>query len=287
MTEHTSVGERKRMVEPDHSGLSVLQQCILLGLARSSFYYKPVGESEFNLMIMRIMDEIHLDYPYCGVRRIMAELQRRGYGVGEKRVQRLMKLMGIEAMCPKPKTTIAAPEHKKYPYLLRGLDIVRPNQVWEMDITYIPMRHGFMYLAAIIDVFSRRIMGWGLSNTMEAEWCAEIAMDAFLRYGRPEIFNTDQGSQFTSEVFITTLVGEDFDNPKLKISMDGRGRATDDIYIERFWRSIKYEDIYLNAYEDGVELWHGIDNYIRIYNTKRLHQSLDYQTPDEVYKKVS
>lgn len=238
-------------------------------------------------MIMRIMDEIHLDYPYYGVRRIMAELQRRGYGVGEKRVQRLMKLMGIEAMYPKPKTTVAAPEHKKYPYLLRGLDIVRPKQVWEMDITYIPMRHGFMYLAAIIDVFSRRIMGWGLSNTMEAEWCAEIAEEAFLRHGRPEIFNTDQGSQFTSEVFITTLVGEDLDNPKLKISMDGRGRATDDIYIERFWRSIKYDDIYLNAYEDGVELWYGIDNYIRIYNTKRLHQSLDYQTPDEVYKKVS
>ena len=216
----------------------------------------------------------------------MAELQRRGYGVGEKRVQRLMKLMGIEAMYPKPKTTVAAPEHKKYPYLLRGLDIVRPNQVWEMDITYIPMRHGFMYLAAIIDVFSRRIMGWGLSNTMEAEWCAEIAEEAFLRHGRPEIFNTDQGSQFTSEVFITTLVGEELDNQKLKISMDGRGRATDDIYIERFWHSIKYDDIYLNAYEDGVELWHGIDNYIRIYNTKRLHQSLDYQTPDEVYKKV-
>lgn len=141
---------------------------------------------------MRIMDEIYLDYPYYGVRRIMAELQRRGYGVGEKRVQRLMKLMGIEAMYPKPKTTVAAPEHKKYPYLLRGLDIVRPNQVWEMDITYIPMRHGFMYLAAIIDVFSRRIMGWGLSNTMEAEWCAEIAEDAFLRHVRPEIFNTDQ-----------------------------------------------------------------------------------------------
>lgn len=147
------------MVEPDHSGLSVLQQCILLGLSRSSFYYKPVGESKFNLMIMRTMDEIHLDYPYYGVRRIMAELQRRGYGVGKKRVQRLMKLMGVEAMCPKPKTTVSAPEHKKYPYLLRGLDIVRPNQVWEMDITYIPMRHGFMYLAAIIDVFSRRIMG--------------------------------------------------------------------------------------------------------------------------------
>jgi putative transposase len=160
-------------------------------------------------------------------------------------------------------------------------------RIGQLDITYIPMRQGFMYLAAIIDVFSRRIMGWGLSNTMEAEWCAEIAEEAFLRHGRSEIFNTDQGSQFTSEVFITTLVGEDFDNPKLKISMDGRGRATDDIYIERFWRSIKYDDIYLNAYEDGVELWHGIDNYIRIYNTKRLHQSLDYQTPDEVYKKAS
>jgi putative transposase len=218
---------------------------------------------------------------------MVAELQRRCYAVNKKRVQRLMRLMGVEALYPKPKTTIAAPEHRKYPYLLRGLDIVRPNQVWEMDITYIPMRHGFMYLAAIIDVFSRRILGWGLSNTMEAEWCAEIAEDAFQSYGRPEIFNTDQGSQFTSDVFIKTLVGEDAENPKLKISMDGRGRATDDIYIERFWRSIKYEDIYLNAYEDGQTLWRGIDSYISSYNSERLHQSLGYQTPESVYKKAS
>ena len=184
-------------------------------------------------------------------------------------------------------TTVSAPEHKKYPYLLRGLTIDHPNQVWEMDITYIPMRHGFMYLAAIIDVFSRCIMGWGLSNTMEAEWCAEIAGEAFQLHGRPEIFNTDQGSQFTSEVFTKTLIGEDADNPKLEISMDGRGRATDDIYIERFWRSIKYENIYLNAYETGVDLYEGVNNYINFYNYSRPHKSIGYQTPEYFYQKAS
>lgn len=275
------------MVDPSNEDLSVLQQCILLGLARSSFYYKPVGESEYNLGIMRTIDEIYLECPFYGVKRMDAELRRLGYPVNAKRVRRLMRLMGVEALYPHPRTTVAAPENKKYPYLLRGLAIDHPNQVWEMDITYIPMRHGFMYLAAIIDVYSRRIVGWGLSNTMEAEWCAEIAEEAFLRHGRPEIFNTDQGRQFTSEVFIRTLVGEDTANPKIRVSMDGRGRATDDIYIERFWRSIKYENIYLNAYEDGLELWHGIDGYIRFYNTKRPHQSLDYETPEKVYKQVA
>ena len=275
------------MVNPSNEDLSVLQQCILLGLARSSFYYKPVGESEYNLEIMRTIDEIYLECPFYGVKRMAAELRRREYPVNVKRVRRLMRLMGVEALYPHPRTTVAAPENKKYPYLLRGLAIDHPNQVWEMDITYIPMRHGFMYLAAIIDVYSRRIVGWGLSNTMEAEWCAEIAEEAFLRHGRPEIFNTDQGRQFTSEVFIRTLVGEDTANPKIRVSMDGRGRATDDIYIERFWRSIKYENIYLNAYEDGLELWHGIDGYIRFYNTKRPHQSLDYETPEKVYKQVA
>ena len=275
------------MVEPNDPELIVLQQCILLGLARSSFYYKPVGESEYNLKIMRTIDEIYLECPFYGVKRMAAELRGRGYPVNVKRVRRLMRLMGIEAIYPHPRTTIAAPENKKYPYLLRGLEIDHPNQVWEMDITYIPMRHGFMYLAAIIDVYSRRIVGWGLSNTMEAEWCAEITEEAFLQHGRPEIFNTDQGSQFTSEVFIRTLVGDDADNPRIRVSMDGRGRATDDIYIERFWRSIKYENIYLNAYEDGLELWRGIDSYIRFYNTKRPHQSLDYETPEKVYKQVA
>lgn len=215
------------MVDPSDPKLSILQQCILLGLARSSFYYKPVGESEYNLEIMRTIDEIYLECPFYGVKRMVAELRRRGYPVNVKRVRRLMRLMGIEPLYPHPRTTVAAPENKKYPYLLRGLAIDHPNQVWGMDITYIPMRHGFMYLAAIIDVFSRRIMGWGLSNTMEAEWCAEIAEEAF-RHGRPEIFNTDQGSQFTSEVFIRTLVGDDADNPRIRVSMDGRGRATDD-----------------------------------------------------------
>lgn len=287
MSEHKSVGERKLMVEPGHSKLSILQQCILLGISKSSFYYRPVGESEFNLTIMRIMDETHMGYPFYGVERMVAELRIRGYHVGKKRVRRLMHLMRIEAIFPHPRTTVSAPEHKKYPYLLRGLTIDHPNQVWEMDITYIPMRKGFMYLAAIIDVFSRRIMGWGLSNTMEAEWCAEIAEEAFRLHGRPEIFNTDQGSQFTSEAFTKTLIGEDADNPKLKISMDGRGRATDDIYIERFWRSIKYENIYLNAYETGVDLYEGVNNYINFYNYSRPHKSIGYQTPECFYQKAS
>lgn len=287
MSKHKSVGERKLMVEPEHPKLSILQQCLLLSVSKSSFYYRPVGENELNLTIMRIMDEIHMDYPFYGVERMVAELRSRGFHVGKKRVRRLMHLMRIEAIFPHPRTTVSAPEHKKYPYLLRGLTIDHPNQVWEMDITYIPMRHGFMYLAAIIDVFSRCIMGWGLSNTMEAEWCAEIAGEAFQLHGRPEIFNTDQGSQFTSEVFTKTLIGEDADNPKLKISMDGRGRATDDIYIERFWRSIKYENIYLHAYETGLDLYEGISKYIKYYNTQRPHQGIDYQTPECIYQKAS
>lgn len=279
--------DRKSLVEKSHPRLSVQQQCILLCISKSNYYYKPVGESEQNLEVMREIDKVHFECPFYGVKRMKAELQNRGFSVGEKLVRRLMRMMGIETIYPRPKTSIAAPEHVKYPYLLRGLQVTEINQVWEMDITYIPMRHGFMYLSAIIDVFSRRIMGWGLSNTMEAEWCAGIVDEAFKRYGRPEIFNTDQGCQFTSEVFISTLQKGDDDTHKIKISMDGRGRATDDIYIERFWRSIKYEDLYVKAYENGESLYDGINSYMMFYNGKRLHESLDYQTPDNIYHKVS
>lgn len=287
MTKFTSVEDRRHLVETGNPKLSIVQQCMLLNISRSSFYYKPACENEFNLEIMRTMDEIYLECPFYGSRRMVVELGRRGYDVGRKLVRRLMRLMGIEALYPHPKTTVAASEHKKYPYLLRNLNVDHRNQVWEMDITYVPMRHGFMYLAAVIDVYSRRIMGWGVSNTMEAEWCAEIAAEAFERHGRPEIFNTDQGSQFTSDVFIETLVGDNPQDPKLRISMDGRGRATDDIYIERFWRSIKYENIYLNAYETGMDLYRGIDGYIQFYNTQRPHQSIGNQTPEKFYQEAA
>ena len=259
----------------------------------------PVGHQQVELLLQaswreRIQSDNHADYgrdthgmPLLWSGTYGGRASDPRVSCREKRVRRLMHLMRIEALFPHPRTTVSAPEHKKYPYLLRGLTIDHPNQVWEMDITYIPMRKGFMYLAAIIDVFSRRIMGWGLSNTMEAEWCAEIAEEAFRLHGRPEIFNTDQGSQFTSEVFTKTLIGEDADNPKLEISMDGRGRATDDIYIERFWRSIKYENIYLNAYETGVDLYEGVKNYINFYNYSRPHKSIGYQTPEYFYQKAS
>lgn len=287
MTKFTSVEDRRHLVETGNPKLSIVQQCMLLNISRSSFYYKPACENEFNLEIMRTMDEIYLECPFYGSRRMVVELGRRGYDVGRKLVRRLMRLMGIEALYPHPKTTVSAPNHKKYPYLLRNLEVDHRNQVWEMDITYVPMRHGFMYLAAVIDVYSRRIMGWGVSNTMEAEWCAEIAAEAFERHGRPEIFNTDQGSQFTSDVFIGTLVGDNPQEPKLRISMDGRGRATDDIYIERFWRSIKYENIYLNAYETGMDLYRGIEGYIQFYNTQRPHQSIGNQTPEKFYQEAA
>ncbi|MCQ2284151.1 MAG: IS3 family transposase [Bacteroidales bacterium] len=227
---------------------------------------------------MRIVDEIYLESPFYGSRRMVVELGRRGYDVGRKLVRRLMRLMGIEALYPHPKTTVSAPEHKKYPYLLRNLKVDHRNQVWEMDITYVPMRHGFMYLAAVIDVYSRRIMGWGLSNTMEAEWCAEIAAEAFERHGRPEIFNTDQGSQYTSGLW-TEACGKE-----IKVSMDGRGRAKDNIWIERFWRTIKREYIYLNPCDNATELRKGIEWFMKYYNTERHHQGVDNEIPYRKYE---
>jgi len=268
------------MIEKTDKKLSLALQCTLLSISRSGFYYKHCGESQFNLEVMKEIDKIHSDYSFYGFRRIRNELRNRNIKVGKKLVIRLMKLMCIDVTYPKPNTSQPNPDNKIYPYLLRGLKIDKCNQVWEMDITYISMKHGFMYLAAIIDVNSRFVLKWDISNTMEASWCKEIVEKAINTYGSPEIFNTDQGSQFTSNIFTGYLLENN-----VKVSMDGRGRATDNIYIERLWRSVKQENIYLNAYENGQELYTGLKNYFDFYNNKRGHQSLDYKTPAELYEK--
>lgn len=271
--------KRRLMVEPEYDGLSVVKQCELLSLNRSGFYYEPILESVENLTIMRWLDEQYFKTPYYGVLRLTALLSKTGYIANEKKVRRLMKLVGWQTLYQSPRTTISDKASYKYPYLLRELKIKHRNQVWEIDITYLPMAKGFMYLFAIIDVFTRFIVGWSISNSMTAEWCASITKEAIKTHGKPNIINSDQGSQFTSEVHIGLLK-----NNQIEISMDGKGRAIDNIYIERFWRSIKYEDIYLKSYEDGLSLFKGVSNYIRFYNTERLHQSLDYETPEVLYK---
>lgn len=273
-----SSDQRKEMVDPSCSLMSVSAQCRLLSLNKSSFYYIPTGESEENLSIMRKLDEQYFTTPFYGALRLTAILILSGYKVNIKRVRRLMKIVNWQTIYREPHTTISDKTHYKYPYLLRGLKIERCNQVWAMDITYIPMKTGFMYLTAIIDLHSRYVVHWSLSNSMSAEWCSEVLTEAIKKHGVPEIFNTDQGSQFTSEVFINTLI----DNG-IKISMDGKGRALDNIFIERLWRSVKYENIYLNVYENGLLLWEGLEKYFQFYNHQRLHQSLDYHTPKERY----
>ena len=270
--------QRKGMIDPCCPFLSISTQCQLLTLARSSFYYIPSGESEENLAIMRQLDEQYFSTPFYGVLRLTALLILAGFKVNKKRVRRLMRLMNWQTIYREPHTTISDKTHYKYPYLLRGLKIDRCNQVWAMDITYIPMKTGFMYLTAIIDLHSRYVVQWSLSNTMSAEWCTEVLQEAIKNHGIPEIFNTDQGSQFTSEVFIKTLIDKG-----IKISMDGKGRALDNIFIERLWRSVKYENVYLNVYENGLSLWKGLDKYFQFYNHERLHQSLNYHTPKQKY----
>jgi putative transposase len=273
-----SSSERKAMVDKTTVGLSICSQCELLSVTKSSFYYEPVGESAENLKIMHLLDEQYFKTPYYGALRLTALLCVLGYKVNVKRVRRLMKQINWQTIYKEPKTTNSEKTHYKYPYLLRGIDIQRNNQVWAMDITYIPMRKGFMYLTAIIDLHSRYVIHWSISNTMSAEWCTEVLKEAIQMHGTPEIFNTDQGSQFTSEVFINTLKKNN-----IQISMDGKGRALDNIFIERLWRSVKYEDVYLNVYENGLSLWQGMDKYFKFYNNERLHQSLDYKTPMQMY----
>lgn len=265
------------MIEPKNPNLPIYRQCELVGLIRSSYYYEPVQESEYNLELMRWIDEQYTKAPFYGTRRMTAWLRRQGYEVNRKRVQRLMKLMGIEALYPRKRLSLSSEQSKKYPYLLRGLGIKRPDQVWSTDITYIRMRRGFLYLVAIVDWYSRYVLSWELSNTLEREFCIE-ALERALRDSKPEVFNSDQGSQFTSREFTGILEGEG-----IQISMDGRGRVFDNIFIERLWRTLKYEEVYIHCYETVKEARENLDRYFRFYNTERLHASLGYRTPKEIY----
>lgn len=264
--------------------ISVNRQCNLLQIHRSGLYYAPVPESDDNLDLMRRMDEQYFKTPFYGIRRITAWLRKQGRLVNRKRVKRLMGLMGWQTIYRKRNTSKPNKQHRVYPYLLRDLVIDRANQVWAIDITYVPMRKGFMYLCAIIDVHTRYVVNWGISNTMTAEWCRQLVEEAIEIHGQPEIINSDQGSQFTSYEYISLLTERDC---PIAVSMDGKGRAIDNIFIERLWKSVKYECVYLNAYEDGVKLYEGLQQYFRFYNTERLHQSLDYNTPESLYRQVA
>jgi putative transposase len=273
-----SAERRKAMVEPDHPDLSITRQCQLLSAARSSYYRAPAGESEMNLALMRFIDAQFLETPWYGSRQMARHLRRHGWGVGRKRVRRLMRKMGLVPIYQRPRTSVPHPEHRVYPYLLRDLAIEQPNQVWCADVTYIPMRRGFLYLVAIMDWASRKVLAWRLSNTMDAEFCVAGLEEALARYGSPAIFNTDQGSQFTSLAFTDVLRAAG-----VRISMDGRGRWLDNVFIERLWRSLKYECVYLNAFETGSEARAGIGCWIDYYNAERPHSALDGLTPDEAY----
>jgi putative transposase len=265
--------ERVTMIARDRADLSVRRQCALLGLARSGVYREPAAPDAEELALMRWIDEQHLATPFYGSRRMTAGLRQAGHQVNRKRVQRLMRLMGLEALGPKPKTSRPSAQHRIYPYLLRGLTIDRPNQVWATDITYIPMARGFLYLVAVIDWYSRYVLAWRLSNTMDTSFCLDALEDA-LRKGRPEIFNTDQGAQFTSTAFTDKL-----ETAGVRISMDGCGRWLDNVFVERLWRSLKYEEVHLKAYANGLEARIGIGQWVRFYNERRPHQALGYKTP--------
>jgi putative transposase len=267
------------MVEKDHPGLSITRQCELLTISRSSFYYTPRGEDPWNLELMRLIDAQFLETPWYGARQMARHLCRQGHPVGRKRIRRLMQLMGLVPIYCKPRTSAPHPEHKVYPYLLRDLAIERPNQVWCADVTYIPLRRGFLYLVAIMDWASRAVLAWRLSNTMDTSFCVSALEEALAKFGTPEIFNTDQGSQFTSAAFTGVLT-----TAGIRISMDGRGRWMDNVFIERLWRSLKYEDIYLKGYADGREARAGIESWVRFYNHQRPHQALENRMPMAVWR---
>jgi putative transposase len=266
------------LIEIGHPALSVRRQCELLGLNRSGLYYEPAGETPEDLRLMRLIDEQYTARPFYGSRRMTEWLTQRGEEVNRKRVQRLMRVMGLEAIYPRPRLSTAGKGHKVYPYLLRGVRVERPDQVWSTDITYVPMTGGFMYLAAVIDWFSRYVVAWRLSNTLDGAFCLEMLEEA-LRGGRPEVFNTDQGVQFTAEAFTGRL-----EAAGVAVSMDGRGRALDNVFVERLWRTVKYEDIYLRCYDTVPDLHRGLARYFAFYNDERLHQSLGYRTPAAVYR---
>lgn len=270
------------MVRADHPRLSIGKQCSLLGISRSAWYRPQSPENGYNLELMRVMDELFLQMPYLGSRQMRSRLRRLGHtDVGRKRIRRLMRVMGLRAVYKRPRTSVPHPEHPVFPYLLRGMNISRPNQVWCADITYIPMRRGFLYLVAVMDWYSRKVLAWRLSNTLESDFCVAALEDAFVCYGTPEICNTDQGCQFTSIGFVALL-----QEKGVAISMDGKGCWRDNIMVERLWRSLKYENIYLYAYETGSEARNGIGTWIDDYNQNRGHSSLADYTPNEVYKGI-
>ena len=274
-----STTQKRQKVVRAHPRLSLKEQCNILSIHRSGLYYKPKGESLLNLRLMAAIDRQFIEHPYYGVERMTDYLNMDlGYGVNIKRVRRLYKLMNLRTIYAKPKTTKRNKEHAVYPYLLKGVKIKRPNQVWQTDITYIPMFRGFMYMAAIIDVYSRKVLNWSISNSMTAEWVKELLEDTIRMYGAPEIHNSDQGSQYTSQDYIDVLKEHE-----IKISMDSKGRALDNVYIERFWRSIKQEKIYLNPPNGGLELYQMVKEYIQFYNEKRRHTEIGKMPPDQKY----
>ena len=266
------------MIEPAHAGLSIARQCRLVSISRSVYYGPVRGESPLNLALMRLIDEQFLETPWYGSRQMARHLRRQGHIVGRKRVRRLMAKMGLAAVYQRPRTTVPHPEHKVWPYLLRNVTIDRPDQVWCADITYIPMRRGLLYLVAVMDWATRKVLAWRLSNTMDADFCIEALEEALSRHGRPGIFNTDQGSQFTSPRFTEIL-----QDAGIRISMDGRGRWMDNVFIERLWRSVKYECVYLHAFETGSEARVGIGRWMSYYNAERPHSALGGRTPDEAH----
>lgn len=277
-----SHSERLSLVNSAKTELSIMQQCNLLSVNRSSFYYEPSIESAENMAIMKFLDSQYYKTPFYGQLKLTAELRRMGYCINVKRVRRLMELVHWQTIYRAPRTTYSDKTSYKYPYLLKNLEVTHCNQVWATDITYIPMEKGFMYLTAVIDLFSRKVLSWSISNTMSTEWCIKVVEQAIERYGKPEIFNTDQGVQYTSEAFTEMLTTN-----HIKISMDGKGRAIDNIFVERLWRTVKYENIYLNVYKDGLSLYKGLETYFGFYNQERTHQSLEYKTPNEVFKLVA
>jgi len=272
-----SLEQRRQWIQPQHLRLSVRRQCQLLGLTRSSYYYPPTLESAENLAYMRLLDEEYTRHPFYGVPRMTWWLRELGYVVGPKRVRRLLRLMGLMAIYPKPHLSLNPLEHRRFPYLLRGVNIERPNQVWSTDITYIRLREGFVYLAAVIDWFSRYVLAWELSTTLESDFCVEVVQRA-LRTQRPEIFNTDQGVQFTCAAFQDPLLAAG-----VKLSMDGRGRVFDNIFVERLWRSVKYEEVFLYDYQDVGQSRRGLGRYFPFYNCERPHESLGNRKPHDVY----
>lgn len=273
-----SLESRRLLMEPDHPDLSIARQCELLAMSRSGYYYEPVPESAENLALMRLIDEQYLKTPFYGYRRMAAHLEMQGDTVNDKRVRRLMRLMGLEAIYQKPRTSIPNKEHIIYPYLLRNVPIERVGQVWSTDITYVPMERGFLYLVAVMDWYSRYVLSWRLSNTMDVGFCIEALKEALERYGKPEIFNSDQGSQFTSPQFTSILLQND-----IAISMDGKGRAIDNVFIERLWRSVKYECLYLHRFEYSAEVWAALQEYFDLHNHRKPHQALHYKTPSSVF----